>query len=203
MTAMRIGCDKMHYALVTMEGGKEKWGNPVALPGCMSININPNGSMETAFYDDGPGESATTLGNIEVEINKSALSAQEKSILLGHKLDSKGAIIYGASDIPPYVALGFRTLKSNGKYRYVWLLKGKFMEPEDNNNTKGDSIEFQNDVLTGRFGKTDAELTIPTGEPDVNIQCHPWKTEIDEENETADATTISEWFSKVYAGATA
>lgn len=199
--AMRIGCDKMHYALVTMTEGKEKWGTPVALPGCMSLNINPNPSIETAFYDDGPGDSAATLGNIEVEINKNALSTAEKAALLGHAINDKGALIFDSTDVAPYVAIGFRTLKSNGKYRYVWLLKGRFMEPEDNNNTKGDSIEFQNDVISGRFLKVDGGISVKSGES--TVEKFPWKIEIDEEHADADSATITNWFKTVYTGATA
>lgn len=200
---MRIGCDKMHYAIVTMREGKETWATPVALPGCMSLNINPNPSIETAFYDDGPGDSAATLGNIEVEINKNALTTAEKAALLGHLINEKGALIYDSTDVAPYVALGFRTLKSNGKYRYVWLLKGRFMEPEDNNNTKGDSIEFQNDVLSGRFLKVDGAISIKGKDGTATVTKYPWKTELDEEHEDADAATATSWFTTVYTGASA
>ena len=71
--AMRIGCDNLVYAIMQTEDTNESapvYGEIKKAPGVISININPNASLATAFYDDGPGETAATLGNIEVEIQK-------------------------------------------------------------------------------------------------------------------------------------
>ena len=192
--ATRIGCDNLVYAKMTTEDtatAAPTYGSVTPAPGVMSININPNGSLETLFADDGPMETASTLGRIEVEIQKNALTTQNKADLLGHEIDSKGAIVYGDSDVPPYVAIGFRTLKSNGKYRYVWLYKGKFNEPEDQNETKGDSINFQADTINGQFTKLSYAYTIN------GKRVRPWKYEIDAEHEDADADTIGKWFEAV------
>lgn len=190
----RIGCDSLYYAKMTAEdtvSTAPTYATPVAAPGVMSVNINPNAAQETLFADDGPMETATTLGKIEVEIKKSELTAQNKVDLLGHTLDSKGGIVYGDSDVPPFVAIGFRTLKSNGKYRYVWLYKGKFMDPEDNNETKGDGINFQTDTIKGQFVKLNKASTIG------DVVTRPWKYEIDEDTATADETTTDGWFAAV------
>ena len=189
--ATRIGCDNLVYARMTTEDAVDQepaYADVVPAPGVMSININPNGSQETLFADDGPMETASTLGKIEVEIQKAELTTQNKADLLGHEIDSKGGLVYGDSDIAPWHAIGFRTLKSNGNYRYVWLYKGKFTEPEDANETKGDSINFQNDTISGQFTRLNYAYT-------VNGKAkRPWKYEIDQDNETADAETIAKWF---------
>lgn len=192
--ATRIGCDNLVYAEMTTEETKTTppvYGAIKDAPGVMSFNINPNASQETLFYDDGPGEVASTLGKIEVEIQKNELTTQNKSDLLGHAIDSKGGLVYGDSDIPPWHAVGFRSLKSNGNYRYVWLFKGKFNDPEDNNETKGDGINFQTDTINGQFVKLAYEITIGG-----KIR-RPWKYEIDGDNTAADAATISSWFDSV------
>lgn len=191
--ATRIGCDNLVYAKLLTDpiDATPTWGDIKAAPGVMSLNINPNASIETLFYDDGPGETATTLGNIEVEIQKNELTTEQRADLLGHEIDSKGAIVYGANDVPPWVAIGFRTLKSNGKYRYVWLYKGKFMEPEDNNETKGDGVNFQADTISGQFAKLNKPFTVNGRE------VTPWKYEVDAENADADATLITNWFKDV------
>ena len=190
--ATRIGCDNLVYAKMTTEDTASTapvYGEVVKAPGVMHVNINPNGSQETLFADDGPMESASTLGKIEVEIQKNELTTQNKADLLGHGIDTKGAIVYGDSDVPPYVAIGFRTLKSNGNYRYVWLYKGKFTEPESQNETKGDSINFQSDTISGQFTRISKSYKI-SGK-DV---C-PWKYEIDADYDAADEATITSWFS--------
>lgn len=190
--ATRIGCDHLVYAKMTAEdtvATAPTYGEVVSAPGVMSINVNPNGSLETLFADDGPMESASTLGKIEVEIQKNELTVQNKADLLGHEIDAKGALVYGDSDVPPFVAIGFRTLKSNGNYRYCWLYKGKFAEPEDANETKGDSINFQADTIHGQFNRLNYAYTIN------GKSTRPWKYEIDQDNDSADAATIAGWFS--------
>lgn len=189
--ATRIGCDNLVYAKMTTEDSATTapvYGEVVKAAGVMTLNINPNGSQETLFADDGPMETASTLGKIEVEIQKNELTTQNKADLLGHEIDGNGALVYGDSDVPPYVAIGFRTLKSNGKYRYVWLYKGKFNEPEDTNETKGDTINFQADTINGQFTRLSYKYNIN------GKSVRPWKYELNGDDEDADATTMSTWF---------
>lgn len=189
--ATRIGCDNLVYAPMTKEDTATtppEYGEVTQAIGVMSININPNGSQETLFADDGPMETASTLGKIDVEIQKAYLTTQNKADLLGHEIDSKGGLVYADNDIAPWMAIGFRTLKSNGNYRYLWLYKGKFTEPEDANETKGDSINFQSDTIKGQFTRLNYAYTIN------GKKKRPWKYEIDQDDETADATTINSWF---------
>ena len=195
--AVKIGCDNLVYAEVTETEAGETWGTPEPAPGVITININPNSSSETLFSDDGPGDSASALGAIEVEIQKNQLTTKQKADFLGHAIDTNGALVYGANDVPPWIAIGFRTLKSNGKYRYVWLYKGKFMEPSDENETKGDTINFNTDTIMGRFVKTEKKYII--GGKDKQ----PWKYEIDEDDENANPATILDWFTKVQEPAVA
>ena len=194
MTSTRIGVSNFHYAKMTTEETLTTlpvYDAPVSAPGLMSLNINPNASIDTLFADDGPFETAATNGQIEVEIQKNALSTTNKVDLLGKTVDTKGGIISSDTDVPPWVAIGFKSLKSNGKYRYVWLYKGKFSDPEDNNETKGDSINWQSDTITGNFVKLMYEYTSGTK------TIHPWKYEMDEEDDAADATVIAGWFTAV------
>lgn len=190
----RIGVDNLVYAIMKTED------TTLAAPvydvvkpaiGVMTININPNGSQETLFADDGPFEVATTLGNIEVEIQKAQLTTENKADLLGHQIDENGAIVYADNDIPPWVAIGFRTLKSNGKYRYVWLYKGKFTEPEDNNETKGDGINWQADTIHGQFVKISKQFNVN------GKKVRPWKYELDEDYEDHNEDAVDQWFDEV------
>lgn len=192
--AMRIGCDNLHYALMTTEDTATTapvYAAIKAAPGVMHVNINPNASLATAFFDDGPGDTASTLGNIDVEIQKNSLTTENKADLLGHTIDVNGGVAYAGDDTPPFVAISFRTLKSNGKYRYVWLYKGRFADPEDNSETKADSINFQSDTISGQFVK----LSIPTtiGSKIKRL----WKYELDSDNPDASQEAMDTWFNEV------
>lgn len=48
--------------------------------------------------------------------------------------------------------IGFRT-KSNGSIDMYGFTKEGLVDPEDNNETKADSINFQSDTIAGQFVK--------------------------------------------------
>ena len=190
MASTRIGVSNFHFAKMTTEETLTTvptYDTPVSAPGLMSLNINPNSSIDTLFADDGPFETAATIGQLQ----KNALSTSEKAALLGKTIDTKGGLVSSDTDLPPWVAIGFKSLKSNGKYRYVWLYKGKFSDPEDNNETKGDSINWQSETITGNFVKLMYEYT------SSGKTVRPWKYEMDEDDADADATVLAGWFSAV------
>ncbi len=192
---MRIGCDNLVYATMTTEDTvlvAPTYDVVTPAPGVMHININPNASLETAFFDDGPGDTASTLGKIDVEIEKNALTSDNKADLLGHIIDANGGVVFGDNDVSPWVAVGFRTLKSNGTYKYVWLYKGRFADPEDNNETKADSINFQSDTIQGQFVKLTFPIEVATG-----VFKNVWKYDLDEESTEANPLTITSWFDDV------
>jgi len=154
---VQIGLRDVYYALLNSDtvGVGVSYAAPVQIVGAITANINPNSSSETLFADDGPYESATALGEISLELNMADIPLAIQAVLLGHTAPVAGVMGRGGGDIPPFVALGFRSLKSNGNYRYVWLLKGRFMVPEQNHNTKGESITFQTPTITGAFVRRD------------------------------------------------
>ena len=98
--------------------------------------------------------------------------------LLGHTVES-GVLKKKGGDVPPWVAVGFRTLKSNGSYRYYWLNKGKFATPEEDLKTKGDSIEFTTPTISGSFVKRDSD--------------DEWQRQADADDSES-ATAITNWF---------
>lgn len=153
--ATQIGVSDLHYALLLTDpvSGSPTYETPVRIPGLISININPNSSTETLFADDGPLETATTMGEIEVELSASDLPLELQAELLGHEVSANGIMTRKGSDTPPWVAIGFKSLKSNGKYRFVWLTKGRFSLPALEHTTRGDSVEFQTPSITGSFVK--------------------------------------------------
>jgi len=191
-TATRIGCDNVVGALLTEAAdGTPTYTGITTLPGLINLTINPNASTETLFADDGPNETATALGKVEVDIEKNALSTAEKAFLLGHAVDANGGLVFGATDVPPWVAIGFRTLKSNGTYRYVWLYKGKFVDPEEKNDTKGDTVKFATDTIKGQFVMLSKTYTVG------GKARKPYKYEVDEEATGINPNVIKQWFTTV------
>lgn len=154
-----IGLKDLYYAILQDDpaaGGTPSYEAPVKIAGAITANVNPNASNETLFADDGPYETASTIGQITLELNVADLPLAAQAVLLGHEKVG-GVLKRKAGDIPPWVAIGFRSLKSNGSYRYTWLNKGKFSLPEQANETKGDSVNFQTPTITGAFVKRDCD----------------------------------------------
>lgn len=176
-----IGLRDVYYALLKEDpaDGVAKYEDPVRMVGAMSANINPNTSTSTLFADDGPADSAATLGEITLELNLSDIGLKTQAVILGHTYEN-GVLKKKGTDVPPWLAIGFRTLKSNGKYRYYWLNKGKFSIPEDDLATKGDSIEFKTPTITGAFVKRDSD--------------DEWERVGDEDEEDFTADMKANWF---------
>lgn len=179
-----IGLRDVHYAILTADDSTATtYEAPVAIAGAISANVNPNTSSATLFADDGPYDSAVTLGEIELELNLADIPALHAAALLGHTYGENGLLVKKASDQPPYVAIGYRSLKSNGAYRYTWLYKGKFTDGEQSNQTKGDSIEYQTPTITGAFVKRDFD--------------DAWQTEADSDDSNVKESILTGWFNAV------
>lgn len=185
---VQIGLKDVYYAILQDDpaSGTPTYNAPVKLAGAISANVNPNASNETLFADDGPYETASTIGQISLELSVADLALDVQAALLGHT-KAGGVLIKKSSDIPPFVAVGFRSLKSNGKYRYTWLAKGKFAAPEQANETKGDSVSFQTPTISGSFLKRDCD--------------DEWERHVDEDD--ADYLPIlgTNWFTSPLGGA--
>lgn len=141
----RIGVDMLYYAKVlsdTAEG--TVYSAPVWAQGVNNIAYNPN--TQTAAYDadDGVYETFSADGDVQTTIQVADLLPQVYADLLGLQIDANGMVIEGSADNAPEVAVGFRSQKSNGQYRFIWVLKGKFSKQPETYQTKGSSgITYQ------------------------------------------------------------
>lgn len=183
-----IGLKELYYAILTDDpiSGEATYEAPVRIMGAISANVNPNTTSETLFADDGPYETATALGKIDLELKTAELTLDQQAALLGHTKNG-GVLSRKSTDIPPWVAIGFKALKSNGNYRYTWLDKGKFGIPEQANETKGDSINFQTPTITGSFAKRDCD--------------DEWERHIDEDDVDYVTSLGTDWFTSPYGSA--
>ena len=67
-----------------------------------------------------------------------------EEIIFANVVDDNGVLIRTAQDKPPYFAVGFKSEKSDGKYRYVWLYKVRAKPLTENFATKeGKTINRQ------------------------------------------------------------
>jgi phi13 family phage major tail protein len=190
MTMATIGLDKLYYAKIT-EGtnGDETYGTPIALAKAMKADLSVELAEATLYADD----SASTVvkefktGKLSLGIDDIGVTAAED--LTGATIDDNHVLISASEDGGSPVAIGFRAKKANGKYRYFWLYRVIFGIPATNLQTKGDSITFSTPTIEGtviRRNKLDEQGK------------HPWKAEVNEDDASVLASTISGWYTSVY-----
>ena len=67
-----------------------------------------------------------------------------QEMIFGNKVDDNGVLIRTASDKHPFFAVGFKSEKTNGSYRYVWLFKVRAKPVTENYATReGTSVTRQ------------------------------------------------------------
>jgi len=148
----RVGVDKLHYAKLTQDDSSgAEYDSAVSVENVTNISLNFNTEFSTFFADDGPRESYTQMGEVEAAITVADLTGEQYAELLGADQDDDGIVDLKTTDSPPEVAIGFRSRKSNGEYRYVWLMKGTFGVPDSEYQTQEGSINFQPQTINGRF----------------------------------------------------
>lgn len=149
-----VGLQDIYYALCTKDDSAGvTYSTPKKISAAISAKVTPTVNSATLFGDDGPIVTANALGEIAVEIGVADIPFTIQAELLGSTLNENGLLIDNADDQAPEVALGFRRSMSNGTFRYVWLLKGKFSLPEEDAQTKQGTPTFQTPTITGTFLK--------------------------------------------------
>jgi len=176
-----IGVEDLVYATLTDEA-LGTYGTVAPISPLINVKVTPKVSADTIYADNIAVERVTTLGDVDVEFETQDLPLEVQAALLGHTLDPLGGVLkYGHDDLAPYVALGFKIKKGNGKYRYVWLLKGKFEDLAEDVTTQEDKAKFSTAKLKGSF--------MPRSSDKV------WKYTMDEDSAT---TPIVDFLTTVY-----
>jgi phi13 family phage major tail protein len=177
----QVGLKDLHFALLIADTKKNlTYDVPKPMVGAINATINPEVGTQELYADDQLWESVSTLGKIDVEIETADLPLEIRAEILGNELRT-GVLVEKATDVPPHLALGFRSLKSNGKYRYVWLLKGVAQPLAEDFATKKDSVEHKTPKVKFTF-----MARVHDGE---------WKHTADEDGE--DFSGAKSWFRQV------
>ena len=147
----KIGVKKLYYAICTDDGESgATYSTPKRIVGLNTITINPSVQRATAYGDDVPLETASSISEITVSLDSVYLPIEDKAALLGHTV-SNGVMVSKTDDEAPYVAIMFESKQTKGATQYEKLLKGKFAEVQETFNTKGENIEYQLHSLEGSF----------------------------------------------------
>lgn len=173
---VRFGLKNLHRAEVKRdEAGKVTFGEPVKMPGAVSISFTPEGSDAQDFYADDEVYYTIdgTNGGYSAELVIARLGDDDRKELLGEVTDDDG-VMYETTDskAPEYAYL--MEMQGNHCPIAFWFYCGKASRISMNANTKGDSVEVDTDTVSLRF--TGVELEYGT-ETKSFIQAHMEKTD--------------------------
>ncbi len=179
----QIGLKDFHVAKITedLEAGTT-YEDVVRLERAISGKITPKVTNEKIYSDDEVEEVLSKFDSCEIEIEINQLSLKSRALLQGATL-IKGELIEKDGDVAPEVAIGFRSIKTNGKYKYVWLYKGKFELAEDEYATQTDKVESKTPKLKGTFF--------------ARVSDKAWRITADEDEVGIVPTRLTEWFNGV------
>lgn len=184
-----IGLDEMYYAKITSkDDADEVYDTPKKLAGAISVDIAKNIAEAMLSADNRTYYANKSFSNGTITINLADISDEALVDIFGAVKDSKGGIAFSGDKLPEPVALGFRAMKANGKYRYTWLLRVVFAPPGENVQTQGDAITYTTPTVTGTF--SDQIKKAADGH-------HYHQYKMDEDAENADAATIKSWYTQV------
>lgn len=136
-----VGLRDLYYALVTQDDSDAyAAGAPAIFAPAVSASHKPKNASKTQYADDGVFDVLTSEGETEIELEVTNIPLDVLATVLGKEYDAAtGRLFDNSGATPPDVALGFRSVKSNGSYKYFWYLKGKFSMPDEEQATKGES----------------------------------------------------------------
>lgn len=152
----KIGLNNFRYSLLTETDGVASYAGAKSLGKAIDCKVSIEKYEAELYADDTLAESDNTFkkGTITLTIDEDDDTVFAE--LLGHEVDDEGEMVRKDTDIAPYVGVGrILTKVVNGAYKYKveFLPKVKFSEPEQEEATKGDSIEFKTPSVEGTVTK--------------------------------------------------
>ncbi|WP_053957165.1 major tail protein [Inediibacterium massiliense] len=188
--ARKIGIKNIHIAINTQDDTNAlTYEKPVKFARAIKASVKAKSNSETWYSDDAVEDVINEFDSVDVEIEVNALTLKQQAMLLGHKLDGKGGMIQNKNDIAPYVSLMFMSKKSNNKYRYVLLYKGKFELIGEEYNTQTNKIESVTPKLKATFVATEHN--------------GDYIYKLDEDEEGFDKTIAESFFTQVHGSTVA
>lgn len=133
---------------------------PASLGKAVSCSVSVTNNSAELYADDALAESDYTFSKATVTLGVDDEADTTFATLLGHTV-SDGEVVCNADDMAPFVAIGRIVTKIVGgvrKYKVEFLSKVKFQEPNQEDQTKGETVEFTTSTIEGTAS------TLPSGE---------------------------------------
>lgn len=182
---IKYGLKSVYYAVATIAAdGSATYAAPVALPGAVSLSMDPQGEL-TPFYADNIVYYMSSANNgYEGDLTLAMVPDSFKKDVLGYVEDTKKVLVENADAELAHFALLFQFEGDAKAIRRV-LYNCVAGRPTDNGNTKEENVSPETDQLSL------TATTIYNASLDKNVV----KAEC---NDTTDADVYAGWFTNVY-----
>jgi len=153
----KIGLNNFKYSKLTeAEDGTASYEGVKTLGKAIDCKVSIEKYEAELWADDSLAESDNTFkkGTVTLTIDEDDDTVFAE--LLGHEVGEDGEMVRKDTDVAPYVGLGrilTKVVNGQHKYKVEFLPKVKFSEPEQEEATKGDSIEFKTPSVEGTVSK--------------------------------------------------
>ena len=182
--------DNLVYSKITEDAmGVETYGLPKILAKAIKADLSIELAEATLFADDALAHAIKAFKGGKLSLGVEDIGVEAAVDLTGATVDDNGVLVAAGEDDGCLVAVGFRALKPDNRYRYFWCYRVKFAVPSTNTQTKGDTITFNTPVIEG--------VIMRRNKLDANGK-HPWKAEATEGDPGIDAGLLASWFTTVY-----
>lgn len=149
----KIGLNNFRYSKLTeAQDGTPTYDGAKKPARAVSCNVEITSNEAKLFADDILAEADNSFQSGTITIGIDDEDTETMADMLGHMVDANGEMVCNANDTAPYIGLGRVVVKMiNGvkKYKVEFLYKTKFSEPSQEDNTKGESLEFTTSELSG------------------------------------------------------
>lgn len=188
MSNPTIGLKNIMYAILTSDtAASVNYSAFAQLAEAATSKIVPKITSDVQWFDDSPIDIIQTQGETTIELNLRDVPLSVQAALLGHSY-ANGTITKKYTDLPPFVAIAFKSIKADKTHiRYMKLLKGKFELIEMDNESVADKTKVQSPTLKGTFVK--------------RIFDDQWQRVADDDDVTYVASVGTNWFSYVETAA--
>ena len=120
-----VGLKNMVIAPLTVDTETTiTYGALQLVAGAIEATITPeNSDPEVQYADDIEFDVLYPDPELSFKTKMADIPLQIQEAIFGNRIDDKGVLVRASVDKPPYFAVGFKSEKANGKFRYVWLYK--------------------------------------------------------------------------------
>ena len=141
-----VGLKNMVIAPLTVDTEETlTYGDLQLVAGAIEATITPdNADPDIQYADDIEFDVLYPDPELTFTTKMADIPLAIQEMIFGNNIDDNGVLIRTSTDKPPYFAVGFKSEKSNGKFRFVWLYKVRAKPLTENYATKeGTTINRQ------------------------------------------------------------